>query len=246
MIKNILLETSYDGTNFAGFQYQKDERSIEEELLSALHKITNEDNRIISCGRTDAGVHARSHFINFLTGTDINPKAFKFHMNKYLPDDILALSSREVSLDFHARFSAKDKLYRYIISRDKDMLPIYRNYKENITYKLELDKLDQGLKVLEGDHDFRLFMSFEKNLHINTQRRIDEAYFEEDGSDLNIYFRANSFLHNQVRIMVGSLIELARGRLSLDEFKRYFDENYDKRANPALSAHGLYLWEVNF
>ena len=75
MIRNVLLETSYDGTDFAGFQYQKDERSVEEELRNAIRKVTGEDNRLVSCGRTDSGVHARSHFVNFLTASNINPKA---------------------------------------------------------------------------------------------------------------------------------------------------------------------------
>lgn len=246
MIKNILLETSYDGALFSGFQYQKDQRSVEEELTKAIRKVTGEENRIVSCGRTDSGVHAKSHFVNFLTASDINPIGIKFQIQPHLPDDILAISSREVDLNFHARFSAKSKLYKYVICRSKDMHPIYRNYKEHVTYKLDLKKLEEGLNLLVGTHDFRLFMMEDKNLSINTVRTIEEAYFIENGADLEIYFKGESFLHNQVRIMVGSLIELARGRISLDDYKKFFDKENTKRANPALGAEGLYLWRVEF
>ncbi|MDO5046913.1 MAG: tRNA pseudouridine(38-40) synthase TruA [Anaerococcus sp.] len=246
MIKNVLLEIAYDGSGFAGFQYQKDQRSVEEELLKALRKLTGEDIRIVACGRTDAGVHAKSHFVNFLTASHISPKAYNFHINKYLPDDILALSSNKVDLDFHARFSCRGKLYRYVINRDTNMHPIFRKYKENITYKMDLDKLDLGLKLLEGVHDFSSFMAEDKNVRVNPIRKIDKAYFEEEGSDLAIYFYGQSFLHNQVRLMVGSLVELARGRLSLDDFKNFLDKNSRKKANPALGPGGLYLWRVDF
>ncbi|WP_276864111.1 tRNA pseudouridine(38-40) synthase TruA [Anaerococcus tetradius] len=246
MIRNVLVETAYDGTNFAGFQYQKDQRSVEEEIKKALVKVTGEDNRIVSCGRTDSGVHAKSHFFNFLTASKIDPKAFRYHLQVHLPADILALSSREVDLSFHARFSCKSKLYKYVIYRGKGMHPIYRNYKEEISYKLDLKRLEEGLKLLCGEHDFRSFMREDKDLSINTVRKIDQAYFLENGDDLEIYFKAESFLHNQVRIMVGSLVELSRGKLSLDDYKRFFDEDYKIRANPALGAQGLYLWRVEF
>lgn len=246
MIRNILLETSYDGALFSGFQYQKDQRSVEEEITRAIHKVTGEDNRIVSCGRTDSGVHAKSHFVNFLTASDVDPKAFKFHIQPHLPDDILAISSREVDLNFHARFCAKSKLYKYVICRKKQMHPIYRNYKQQVTYRLDLDMLKKGLDILVGVHDFRLFMMEDKDLAINTVRRLDEAYFLENGDDLEIFFRGESFLHNQVRIMVGSLIELARGKISIDDYKRYFDKSNRQRANPALGAQGLYLWRVEF
>lgn len=246
MIRNILLELAYDGRDFKGYQYQIDQRTVEEEIKKAIHEVTGEENRIIACGRTDAGVHAKSFYINFLTACDVNPKGFFYHIQPHLPDDILALSSKEVGLDFHARFSCKSKTYKYIINQEKNLHPLYRAYMENITYKLDYDKLAYGLEILKGDHDFRLFMKEDKNLDINTNRRIDDCYFNRKENRLEIFFKAESFLHNQVRIMTGSLIELARGKISLDEFKAYFDPKTKKRANPALSPVGLYLWEVEY
>ena len=246
MIKNVLLELAFDGRDFKGYQYQIDQRTVEEELKKAIDELTGEDNRVIACGRTDAGVHARRFYINFLTASDISGKGFAFHLRPLLPDDILPLSSKEVGLDFHARFSCKTKTYRYIINQEKDPHPIYRSYMENITYKLNYDLLNEGLELLKGDHDFRLFMKEDKEIEINTQRRIDDCYYKLEENKLSLYFKANSFLHNQVRIMTGSLVELARGKISLDDFRAYFDKDNNKRANPALSPAGLYLWEVEY
>ena len=246
MIKNILLEIAYDGTNFHGYQFQQDLRNIESEVKAAINKVTGEDNRIIAAGRTDAGVHANSQFVNFLTASNINPRAFNFHLDPLLPDDILALSAREVDLGFHARFSAKSKTYRYVIYRKKVMHPIYRNYMEHITYPLDLEKLEAGLDMLKGEHDFKAFMRADKDLTINTIRKIDDCYFIETEDRIELFFRAESFLHNQVRIMAGSLIELARGRLSISDFANFFNKDNKRRANPALSPAGLYLWRVDY
>lgn len=246
MVKNILLKIAYDGTNFHGYQYQEGLRSVENEVKRAINKVTGEDNRIIAAGRTDAGVHAYAQYINFLTATNINPRAFKYHLDPFLADDILALESNEVDLSFHARFSAKSKTYKYIINRTRLMHPIYRNYMEEVSYPLDLEQLARGLEILKGEHDFKAFMRADKDLKINTIRKIDDCYYEEDDSKLIIYFKANSFLHNQVRIMVGSLVELARGRLSISDFESYFDIENDKRANPALSPSGLYLWSIDY
>lgn len=246
MVKNILLKIGYDGTNFHGFQYQEDLRNIETEVKKAVHKVTNENNRIIAAGRTDAGVHAYAQYVNFLTATNINPKAFKFHIEPHLPDDIISIESKEVDLGFHARFSAKTKTYQYLICRDKMMHPIYRNYMEQVTYPLDLEKLQKGLDILKGEHDFKAFMRVDKDLEINTVRTIDDAYFVENENKVEIYFKANSFLHNQVRIMSGALIELARGKISLEEFESFFDPANTKKANPALSASGLYLWSIDY
>ena len=246
MVKNILLKIGYDGTNFHGYQYQENLRNVESEVKKAIHKVTGENNRIIAAGRTDAGVHAYAQYINFLTATNINPRAFKYHIEPFLPDDIISLESKEVDLGFHARFSAKTKTYQYVIYRDKIMHPIYRNYMEHITYKLDLEKLQEGLDILKGEHDFKAFMRVDKDLEINTIRTINDAYFVETENKIEIYYKANSFLHNQVRIMSGTLIELARGKLSVDEFKKFFASNNTKKANPALAASGLYLWSIDY
>ena len=246
MIRNVLINLSFDGRDFKGYQVQKDQRTVENELKCAIHEVTGEGNRIIACGRTDAGVHARNFYVNFLTASDISPQGMAYHIQPHLPDDILAISSCEVGLDFHARFSCKSKTYKYIIRQEKNPHPIYRSYMENITYKLDYDKLSVGLEILKGEHDFRLFMKEDKDLEINTKRKIDDCYFKRDEDRLEIFFKAESFLHNQVRIMTGSLVELARGKISLEDFKAYFDPKSKIRANPALSPVGLYLWEVEY
>lgn len=245
-IQNILLKIQYDGSLFEGFQIQKNKRTVQKELEEAIRKVTGEENRIIASGRTDSGVHANEMYINFLTAKNIRADKFHFHLKKYLPDDILALESKKVDKNFHARFSVKTKTYKYVISLDKILHPIYRNYMEQITYKLDFDKLRQGMEILKGEHDFKAFMLSEKNDIINTIRKIDDCYFVLNENRLYLYFKAESFLHNQVRIMAGSLIELSRGKISLDDFKYYFNENNTRRANPTLKAGGLYLDSIDY
>lgn len=245
-IKNILLKIQYDGSGFSGYQIQPHKRSIQEELEKAIRKVTGENNRIIAAGRTDAGVHAYCQYVNFLTACKIKSDKFFFHLTPYLPDDILVLSSEKVDINFHARFSAHKKTYRYLISTKKILHPIYRNYMEHVTYKLDLDKLSQGMEILKGDHDFKAFMFTPKNAIINTRRRIDEAYFIKNEDRLELFFEGESFLHNQVRIMAGSLVELARGRISLEKFKSYLNPELNERANPTLGPGGLYLERIEY
>lgn len=245
-IKNILVKIQYDGSKFFGYQTQKSKRSVQEEVEKAVRKVTGENNRIIAAGRTDAGVHANCQYVNFLTAKDIRPDKFYFHLQAYLPDDILALESKDVSIDFHARFSTHMKTYKYIICTEKNMHPIYNNYMEHITYKLDLEKMDKAIKLLVGEHDFKSFMFTEKDVIINTRRKIDNAYFKKYDDRIELYFQAESFLHNQVRIMSGSLIEVARGKISIEKFKKYFDKDNMQRANPTLKASGLYLDRIDY
>lgn len=245
-IQNILLKIQYDGSSFEGFQVQNNKRTVQKELEGAVRSVTGEKNRIIASGRTDSGVHANEMYVNFLTAKDIRADKFHFHLKKYLPEDILALSSSRVDKNFHARFSVKTKTYKYVISLNKNLHPIYRNYMEQITYKLDFDKLQKGMDILKGEHDFKAFMLSEKDDIINTIRKIDDCYFILDEDRLYLYFKAESFLHNQVRIMAGGLIELARGKISLDDFRYYFDKNNERRANPTLKAGGLYLDSIDY
>ena len=245
-IRNISLRLQYDGSGFFGYQIQKDRRSVQEELQKAVRKLTGETNRIIAAGRTDSGVHANFQLVNFLTASKIRPDKFSFHLKAYLPEDILILESKEEKKDFHARFSAKSKTYRYIISREKNMHPIYRKYRENITYKLNLEKIKEGLEILRGEHDFKAFMLNDKDDIINTRRTIDESYLIESDKILEFVFKGDSFLHNQVRIMAGSLIELGREKITLEKFKSYLDKNNKYKAGPTLSPSGLYLDNIEY
>ena len=246
-IQNILLAIAYDGTNFKGFQIQNDERTIQAELERAVRAVTGENNRIIAAGRTDAGVHANLMYVNFLTASNIRADKFHYHLKEHLPDDILALFSKKAYKNFHARFSVKKKRYKYVISLKERLHPIYRNYMENISYKLNFSLLEKGLDILKGEHDFRAFCLNDDNSDtINTVRKIDDAYLRLKGDRLYLYFEGESFLHNQVRLMAGSLIKLARGKISLDEFKFYLNKDNKKKAGPNLKAAGLYLDNIDY
>lgn len=246
MVKNILVRVGYDGSAFHGWQANEGLRSVEGEIKKAVHEVTGEDNRIIGAGRTDRGVHAMGQVFNFLTATDIAPAAFKYKLEASLPDDIIVYESKEVAEGFHSRFSAKDKTYKYVVSRSKNLHPIYRNYVASYTYKLDLDILAKGLDCLVGDHDFVNFCVRDKTGEINTQRNIERAYFEEQDDRLIFTFKAPSFLHKQVRTMVGASLDLARGRVSMDYFGTYLDSSSGHKANPVMGPEGLYLCEVRY
>lgn len=245
-IQNILLKIQYDGSNFKGFQIQNNERTVQAYLENAVRKVTGEENRIIAAGRTDAGVHANTMYVNFLTAKNIKADKFFFHLKKFLPDDIKALSSIKVDKNFHSRFSAKMKTYKYVISLEKNLHPIYRNYMENITYKLDFNKLQKGLDILKGEHDFKAFCISDDDEVKNTVRTIKDSYYKLENNKLYLYFKGESFLHKQVRIMAGSLIELSRGKISIEDFKYYFNKKNKKRAKPTLKAGGLYLDDIDY
>lgn len=244
--KNIKLVVEYDGTNFSGFQIQEGERTVQQELTKAIIEVTGEDIRLISAGRTDSGVHAYGQIVNFLTTTKINPNKFHYHLLKYLPEDIKVVDSNQEDMYFHSRFCAKNKTYHYLINTSENMHPIYRNYMENITYKLNYEKLKEGFEILKGEHDFKAFMLRDKDDIINTIRKIEDCYFFKKKDILVFVFRAESFLHNQVRIMSGVLVEYARGKLTKDKLLAYFDKENEKMACPTLKAAGLYLKNIEY
>lgn len=244
--KNIMMIVEYDGTNFCGFQIQQDRRSVQQCLEGAIFKLTGKRARIICAGRTDAGVHANFQVVNFLTTSKIRADKFHYHLLKYLPDDINILDSKQMDIYFHSRFSTKKKTYKYLINTQKHMHPMYRNYMEHITYPLNYEILKEAIAILKGKHDFKAFMLYEKDVIINTVRTIDDIYFSVDDGILTITYEAESFLHNQVRIMTGTLIECARGKITLDELESYFDKDNTKKAGPTVKSGGLYLDKIEF
>lgn len=243
MIKNIKLIISYDGSNFNGFQGQVGKRTVQEEIEKAIKKVTGRDSRLVYAGRTDSGVHAVGQVANFLTISNIPPQTYKYHLNKFLPDDIFVVDSSEVDLNFHSRFSAKKKKYRYIISNQKFMYPFFRNYKANVSYDLNIDRMKEACLKFVGTHDFISFMKFSEG--VNTVRTIDSIdIFQEN--DIYIDFVADSFLHNQVRIMVGAIVNVGRGLWEPDYIEDLFKIRDREKSAMTFPSQGLYLMEIKY
>ena len=244
-MKNVKLTISFDGTDFHGFQRQVDKRTVQEELENAIYKVTKEKVNIIPCGRTDAGVHAYKHIVNFRIDTSLPGEAFKYKLRKYIPSDIKIIEAEEVDYNFHARFDAKSKTYRYVISRED--YPFNRNYKTYVKYDLDVNKIKVAAKKLEGIHDFRAFMKWSdyKKEEVNSVRSIDKIEIIENKDDIYFEFSGQSFLHNQIRIMSGLLIDVGRGFRDIS----YIDEIFEgkvKRAAKTYGPQGLYLMDVSY
>ena len=245
MIKNIKLTFAYDGSKFKGVQAQKNERTIQSELERAIYKLTGKSSRLILAGRTDAGVHAFGQVANFLTPANIPGKAFKYKLGKYLPDSIIMLQSEEVSLDFHARFSSKNKRYRYIIYNDKFMHPAFQSIYCQVSYDLDIKAMIKACRYLEGRHDFKAFTKYEKK-EKSTTRTITKADIKRDGKLIIIEFEGESFLYNQIRIMVGCLVDIGRGHRSPDHILYLFDTKDRLSAGITYPPSGLYLMDIGY
>lgn len=242
-MKNIKLEISYDGSKFFGFQIQPDVRTVQRELEYAIKKVTGEEITVISVGRTDTGVHAKCHVSNFLTNNDMPAISYKHKLKKYLSDDIIVQNSTEVDLNFNARYDAISKTYRYVIYNDKTFYPYFNDYRLHIKHKLDLDKMIEASKLLLGEHDFSAFMKLGQDK--SPFRKIDNIEIYKVDKEIFLEFTAKSFLHNQIRIMVGLLIDIGRGFRPVEYVNEIFEKKI-KRAAKTYGPQGLYLIDVKY
>ena len=242
-MRNIMLTISYDGSLFFGFQKQENVVTIQGEIEDALKKITGENINIISAGRTDRGVHSLRHIINFHTESNVGVLNFKTALNHFLPIGVRVLDSKEVSENFHSRFDAKMKTYKYILNLDEVMDPIYYNYKANFPYPLDIDKMQRAKEFFIGRRSFKAFMG-PRTGNTNPIREISSFEIYKENNDLIFLIKGQSFIRNQVRIMVGTLVDIGRGLIEEDELERILDSEDRTRAGVTLSPNGLYLMEI--
>jgi len=244
-MKNIKLKIEYDGTNYVGWQSQKKHISIQEKIEEAIKSVTGENIKLIGSGRTDAGVHAIEQIANFLTDSAIEGERFKYAINTKLPDDIIIKSSQEVDLNFHARFSATKKKYRYIIYNEVTPSPIYRNYSCHFKYKIDMDRMIEASKYLIGEHDFESFMG-RKSVTDTTIRMIYSIDITRNGPFIEIVIVGKSFLRNMVRNIVGTLLKIGTGKSEVGYIKEVIDAKDRRKAGVTAPAQGLYLEKVYY
>ncbi len=242
-MRNIMLTISYDGSLFFGFQKQDDVVTVQGEIEDALKKIMGENINIISAGRTDRGVHSLRHIINFHTESNVGVLNFKTALNHFLPFGIRVLDSKEVSPNFHSRFDAKMKTYKYILNLDEVMDPIYFNYKANFPYPLDIDKMQRAKEHFIGKKSFKAFMG-PRTGNANPVREIKSFEIYKENNDLIFLIKGQSFIRNQVRIMVGTLVDIGRGLIEEDELEKILDSEDRTKAGITLSPNGLYLMEI--
>ena len=231
--------TEYDGSRFSGFQRQKNAISIQQNLEEVIEKITQEKKVINYAGRTDAGVHALSQVFDFTTGIKREEKNWIDGINSNLPDAIAVTKMFEVPDDFHSRFSAVERSYTYVIYNSRSKPLFFDNCSHWDNNNLDIDALNQQAKMFIGKHDFTSFRSSSCSSK-NPIKSIRDIEIESHDKFIFISIHANAFLHNMVRIMVGTLLDIAKGEinLSVEEILSRHDRSY---AGKTVSAKGLFF-----
>ena len=240
-----LIRFSYDGTNYSGYQKQPGLNTIEGKLEEALTKINNGiKTTITSTGRTDRKVHALSQYGHADINVSITEYKLKRALNSNLPEDIHVIDTKIVSDDFHARYNVKEKTYKYIMNLG-EYNPIERNYVFQYNYKLNINAMKQAIEYFKGTHDFRAFVTDNKEKE-NCIRTITETSIEEENDKLIITFIGNGFMRYQVRNMVGILIKVGENKLEPNKIKEIIESKDRLKAGKTAPAEGLYLVDVKF
>ena len=244
---NYLIKIEYDGTNFVGWQSQKNGKSIQDCIENALKKFFKKKTKITGAGRTDKGVHAVSQFAHFKSKKKIdNKKAFLNSINFFLKkNSISILDIKEKTENFHARFSAKLRTYEYFIINRQGALSINKNRAWHIKKKIDLKLLKKGAKLFEGTHDFSTFRAASCSAKSPIKKMVS-IKINKKNDVVKIKLISKSFLQNQVRSMVGCLIYLSTGKWSFIEFKKVFKSKKRTNCAPPAPACGLYLLNIKY
>ena len=240
-----LINFSYDGSNYNGYQKQKNLNTIQGKMEDALKKINNSKiTKIHSSGRTDAHVHAINQYGHVDIQVDITEEKLKRALNSLLPDDIYVKSTKIVDDNFHARYMVSSKEYLYKINMG-EYNPIEKNYVYQLCKKLNVRKMKKAINYFIGKHDFTTFSSNEDRKK-NNIRTIYNAYIEEDNDQLLISFKGTGFLKYMVRIMVGALIMVGLEKIKPEDIIDMFDKKDKSLVKITANPEGLYLYKVEY
>ncbi|MBN1847862.1 MAG: tRNA pseudouridine(38-40) synthase TruA [Deltaproteobacteria bacterium] len=244
--KNIMLILEYDGTGYHGWQRQRLEPTIQGVLEDRIQMMVHEPITLIGSGRTDAGVHAKHQVCHFLTHTHIDPESLRNGLNALTPDDILIRKADYVPLDFHSRYSVKSKVYEYQIWIRHEPNVFRRNFVWHVRQVLDVETMRQCVSLLVGRHDFSTFRSSGSG-NMDPVREMIHAEIRgpEDGI-LTFIFEADGFLRHMIRNIVGTVVDVGRGRMGLVEFRDIFQAKDRACAGFKAPAQGLFLNMVKY
>ncbi len=253
LTRNIRLLIAFDGTEYHGWQVQANKPTVQGLVCDAIRRVTGEWPKLIASGRTDAGVHARRLVANFRTCSRIPAQSLARALNNVLPLDIRILSARDVPLNFHARLSARSKVYRYQIYRGGILPPHLAREHFHFPYELDIEVMRQACHLFAGEHDFASFAKHtgrrenrSPEAGMGTVRRILKCELNQKGPHLTLTFEGTGFLHHMVRNMTGTLLNLGQRRMTLSEFRKLFQERDRRLAGFTAPAHGLILIRVRY
>lgn len=235
---------AYNGRNYVGWQVQPNGKSIQSEIQNALSMIFRQEIQLVGAGRTDAGVHASKMVAHF----DIDDLIYAEDevvrkLNSILTKDIAIYKIQRVTEDAHARFSATSRTYKYFISNHKN--PFLYEFRYNLNYKLDIEKMNQIAAILKEYQDFTSFSKLHTDVKTNNCN-IEFAQWIEDENGYVFTIKADRFLRNMVRAIVGTLLEVGRGKLDEVGFRRIIEAKDRSAAGDSVPSHALFLYEVSY
>ena len=244
-MRNLKLTIEYNGAEFFGWQKQKNCRTVQEEIEKAFLTLTGENVSVEGSGRTDKGVHALGQVASVQTSNIMPTKNFKIALNDLLPKDIFIKKVEEVDQNFQARFSAKRKTYKYIVCVGGERGAINNSLIAYYPYKVDIEKMREVAKLLNGKHNFKGFCSSDASV-TNFEREIYDLKINKKNRMYTFLVCGNGFLYNMVRIIVGTLLDVGRGKLSVERVKNALETGNRNNSGQTMPACGLYLKNVEY
>jgi tRNA pseudouridine38-40 synthase len=243
---------SYDGARYHGWQIQPNGPSVQEKLQWALSTLLREEIQVTGAGRTDAGVHARMMVAHFDfsgvwgegSGASLDCKQLAYKLNRLLPQDIAVQRVEPVSDEMHARFSAVARTYHYYIHTDKD--PFRRTSSCELHYPLDFEKMNEAAAILMEYEDFGAFCKAHADVKTTLCHVTMARWYQTSPTSWYFEITANRFLRNMVRAVVGTLIDVGRGRLSIDDFRKVIEGKRRTEAGESMPAHALFLENIDY
>jgi tRNA pseudouridine38-40 synthase len=248
-MRSLKLTIAYDGTDFYGWQWQPDRRTVQGELEAAIGKVTGETLRVVASGRTDAGVHAEGQVVSFASQSSLESDVLRRALNATLPSDIAVRTVAEVPAGFHAIDDARSKRYRYLLYDGSVRDVFARRYAWHVRYLLDAARMHEAAQALRGTHDFKSYETSGSS-RVSTVRTVRDIAVarRSDGYQkrIAIEVQANGFLYNMVRNIVGTLVEVGRGKQDVDWPREVLAARDRRVAGMTAPPQGLYLVQVFF
>lgn len=235
---------SYDGSRYHGWQIQPNGDSVQAQLQRGLSLLLRQEVMVTGAGRTDAGVHARMMVAHFDFPTSLDEKQLAYKLNKLLPGDIAIAGVRQVEENLHARFSATSRMYRYYIHTAKN--PFLRNTSCELHYPLDFNKMNEAADMLKRYDDFGAFCKAHADVKTTLCKVTVARWHQTSPTTWYFEIRANRFLRNMVRAVVGTLIDVGRGRLTMEDFQRVVEGKKRTEAGESMPAHALFLEDITY
>jgi tRNA pseudouridine38-40 synthase len=241
--RNILLKIEYCGRDFCGWQSQKNERTVQDVIKMTLEKFLGHEVSLVAAGRTDSGVHALGQYANFYSPRPLPPEKIMAKLNRMLPGDIVIMGCSPVSSQFNSRKDAISRTYRYVIYEQNSA--IKKGYVWVLPRPLDLNRLNQMAQIVANACHFHNFCKT-KSLKSDNRCNIKLAIWKKQQSELVFEITANRFLHNMVRLLVGTMAAVIDGKLEMKEFEKMFEKDVDLKAKFLAPPDGLYLVDVQY